>query len=182
MGKVLQDGGFDDLGFFLSSFLVTACRPESWLIWFHGWHRPWLSNSGKYTHVVEAGYQEAVRVCAYCREQGFGTSGTSLLKTFVLCLPLREPVLSYTCSGVPWPFTVPWILIDNMPICVFSCSRDCVLLCLRSTEAARAENNRICCINFPIRINGVWAPQWLWKPQYLLSLELVAGWFSWPDP
>lgn len=112
--------GYNGVGFFcfvLLSFLVAACRPEIWLIWLHGWHCPQLPDSGKYPHVVKAGYQAAVYACAPHRGQGFCMSGMSLLKTFLLCWPLNEHTFSLYLLW--YPVTVRWILTDSVLICVF---------------------------------------------------------------
>lgn len=103
--------------FVLFSLLVAACRPESWLIWLLDWHCPQLPDSGKYPYVMKAGYQAAVSVCAPRRGQGFCMSGRSLLKTFLLCRPMNEQ--TFLLYLLWYPFTVQWVLIDSVLICVF---------------------------------------------------------------
>lgn len=75
-------------------------------------------------------------------------SGTSLMETLVLCLPVSEQVLSYTCSGVPRPFTVPRILIDNMLIGVGLVVAE-VLFCCEVQRQVKQQITEYVALTFP---------------------------------
>lgn len=73
--------------------------------------------------------------------------------------------------------------MDNMLICVLSVVAEVVFSYVCEVQRQlKQQTTEYVALTFPLEPMGFGHHSSSENPQYLLSLELVAGWFSWLDP